>query len=131
MVAHTRSFCVEDLSAQPVRVQVDVRPALPVLALVGLPDGAARATRERAQAAALNSGLCFPGRRITARIAPADIPRSGAGLDLALAIALLGASGQLDRSGSPATPRWASSAWMAAFTRFAAPSRGPQAACAA
>ena len=54
-----------------------------------------REARERVQAAILNSGYEFPPRRITANLAPADVPKAGPGLDLALACAVLAASGQL------------------------------------
>jgi magnesium chelatase family protein len=49
------------------------------------------------QAAILNSGYEFPSRRITANLAPGDVPKAGPGLDLALACAVLAASGQLPR----------------------------------
>ncbi len=54
-----------------------------------------REARERIQAAIRNSGYEFPARRITANLAPGDVPKAGAGLDLALACAVLAAGGQL------------------------------------
>ena len=62
-----------------------------------------REARERVQAAIRNSGYEFPARRITANLAPGDVPKAGPGLDLALACAVLAASGQLPRSDSTAT----------------------------
>ena len=64
-------------------------------AIVGLADAAVREARERVQAAILNCGFEFPGRRITANLAPGDVPKVGPGLDLALACGVLAASGQL------------------------------------
>ncbi len=76
-------------------VEVDIRPGLPGFTIVGLADAAVREARERVQAAILNSGYEFPARRITANLAPGDVPKIGPGLDLALACAVLAASGQL------------------------------------
>ncbi len=77
-------------------VEVDVRPGLPAFTIVGLGDTAVRESRERIRAAVLNSGLEFPQRRITANLAPASMRKAGPGFDLAMALALLAASGQLD-----------------------------------
>ncbi|WP_368731256.1 magnesium chelatase domain-containing protein, partial [Burkholderia mallei] len=43
-----------------------------------------------------NSGFQFPNRRLTINLAPADLPKDGARLDLPIAIGILVASGQLD-----------------------------------
>lgn len=99
MLAHTYSFCFDGVQPHLVRVEVDVRPGPPVFTVVGLADTAVREARERVHAAVLNSGLQFPASRVRASIAPGDLPKSGAGLDLALAVALLGASGQAPRGG--------------------------------
>ena len=44
----------------------------------------------------LNSGFQFPNRRLTINLAPADLPKDGARLDLPIAIGILAASGQLE-----------------------------------
>ncbi len=49
----------------------------------------------RVRSAILNSGYEFPARRITASLAPGDVPKVGAALDLALACAVLAAAGQI------------------------------------
>jgi magnesium chelatase family protein len=56
-----------------------------------------RESRERVRAALANSGFKFPLQKITANLAPADLPKSGPGFDLAIAAALLVASGQAPR----------------------------------
>ena len=48
------------------------------------------------RAALTNCGFEFPLRRIVANLAPASLRKAGPGLDLAIAAALLAASGQLD-----------------------------------
>jgi magnesium chelatase family protein len=95
MLARAHTFTIEGLYTRHVTVEVDVRPGLPAFAIVGLADAAVREARERVRSAIRNSGYEFPARRITANLAPGDIPKAGPGLDLALACAVLAASGQL------------------------------------
>jgi magnesium chelatase family protein len=95
MLARARTFTIEGLQTRPVTVEVDIRAGLPAFTIVGLADAAVREARDRVRAAILNSGYEFPMRRITANLAPGDVPKIGPGLDLALACAVLAASGQL------------------------------------
>lgn len=95
MLAVARTFTLLGIAAHEVHVEVDVHGGLPAFSLVGLPDTAVRESRERVRAAVSNSGFEFPLRRITASLAPADLRKSGPGFDLAIAAALLAASGQL------------------------------------
>jgi magnesium chelatase family protein len=97
MLARAHTFTIEGLTARHVTVEVDIRRGLPTFTVVGLADAAVREARERVQTAILNSGYEFPGRRITANLAPGDIPKAGPGLDLAIACAVLAASGQVPR----------------------------------
>jgi magnesium chelatase family protein len=102
MLATAQTFTLDGISARPVRVEVDVHRGLPAFAVVGLPDAAVREARERVRAAMVNCGFDFPLSRIVANLAPASLRKAGPGLDLAIAAALLIASGQLDLSGRPA-----------------------------
>jgi magnesium chelatase family protein len=95
MLARAHTFTIDGLHTRHVIVEVDIRPGLPAFTIVGLADAAVREARERVQAAIRNSGYEFPLRRITANLAPADVPKAGPGLDLALACAVLAASGQI------------------------------------
>jgi magnesium chelatase family protein len=95
MLARAHAFTIDGLHTRHVTVEVDVRPGLPGFTIVGLADAAVREARERIQTAIRNSGYEFPSRRITANLAPGDVPKAGPGLDLALACAVLAASGQL------------------------------------
>jgi magnesium chelatase family protein len=97
MLARTHTFTIEGLLTRHVTVELDVRPGLPAFTIVGLADAAVREARERIHAAILNCGYSFPTQRITANLAPGDVPKAGPGLDLALACAVLAASGQLPR----------------------------------
>jgi magnesium chelatase family protein len=95
MLARARTFTIEGLQTRPVTVEVDIRRGLPAFTIVGLADAAVREARDRVRAAICNSGYEFPMRRITANLAPGDVPKVGPGLDLALACAVLAASEQL------------------------------------
>ena len=90
MLARAHTFTIEGLQTRHVTVEVDIRPGLPGFTIVGLADAAVREARERVQAAIINSGYEFPARRITANLAPGDVPKIGPGLDLALACARAG-----------------------------------------
>ncbi|MFN2612513.1 MAG: YifB family Mg chelatase-like AAA ATPase [Solirubrobacterales bacterium] len=96
MLAVARTFTLLGIDAGEVSVEVDVHRGLPAFSIVGLPDAAVRESRERVRAALVNSGFDFPLKRITANLAPADLRKVGPGFDLAIAAALLAASGQLD-----------------------------------
>jgi magnesium chelatase family protein len=96
MLATARTFALDGIDARPVRVEVDVHGGLPSFSITGLPDAAVRESRERVRAALSNCGFEFPIQRIVANLAPAGLRKSGPGLDLALAVALLAASGQLE-----------------------------------
>ncbi len=96
VLATAQTFSLDGISARPVRVEVDVHRGLPAFSVVGLPDAAVREARERVRAALVNCGFEFPLRRIVANLAPASLRKAGPGMDLAIAAALLTASGQLD-----------------------------------
>jgi len=96
VLATAQTFTLDGIAARPVRVEVDVHRGLPAFSVVGLPDAAVREARERVRAAMVNCGFEFPLRRIVANLAPASLRKAGPGMDLAIAAALLVASGQLD-----------------------------------
>jgi magnesium chelatase family protein len=96
VLATARTFTLDGISARPVRVEVDVHRGLPGFAIVGLPDAAVREARERVRAALVNCGFEFPLQRIVVNLAPASLRKAGPGMDLAIAVALLSASGQLE-----------------------------------
>jgi len=95
VLARVTAFAIDGLDSRPVTVEVDIRAGLPAFAVVGLADKAVREARERVRAAVLNSGFEFPQRRITSNLAPAYLRKVGPGFDLAIAVGLLAASGQV------------------------------------
>src|SRR6478735_8913077 len=97
MLAIARTFALVGVAAEPVHVEVDIGGGLPSFTIVGLPDAAVRESRARVRSALTNSGFRYPQHRITANLAPADLRKAGPGFDLAIAAAVLVASGQLPR----------------------------------
>ncbi len=75
-----------------VEVEAHVSSGLPAVIMVGLPDTALREARDRIRAAILNSGLEWPGNKITIGLSPASLPKRGSGFDLSIAVAVLAAS---------------------------------------
>ncbi len=95
VLASVSTFALEGVRSHQVTVEVDVRRGLPAFTLVGLPDRAVRESRERVRAAVQNSRLDFPMKRLTVNLAPAHVRKAGPGFDLAIAVGLLAASGQV------------------------------------
>ncbi len=95
MLATVLSATLVGLDGRPVHVEVDVAPGLPGFTIVGLADAALREARERVRGAIRNAGYQYPPRRITVNLAPADLPKAGASLDLAIAVGVLLGSEQL------------------------------------
>ncbi len=94
-LARVRTRAQLGLDAPPVIVEVHLSPGLPGIAIVGLPETAVRESKDRVRSALLNSGFDFPQRRITINLAPADLPKEGGRFDLAIALGILAANGQL------------------------------------
>ena len=98
MLAVVRSYWVHGVEGQPVTVEVKVHNGLPIFTVVGLPAGAVREGKERVFAALAQSDMALPPMRITVNLAPADMPKSGSGFDLPIAVALLTALGHVPPS---------------------------------
>ena len=84
------------VEARLVDVEVDLTGGLPTIAAVGLPDSTVREGIDRVRSALRHAGFTFPPQRIVINLAPAELPKHGAGLDLPIAVALLRAAGGLD-----------------------------------
>jgi magnesium chelatase family protein len=90
---HTRAR--QGIQAPRVGVEIHISNGLPAFSIVGLPEAAVRESRDRVRSAIINSGFEFPARRITVNLAPADLPKEGGRYDLAIALGILEASGQI------------------------------------
>ena len=95
MLATVLSSTIVGLDGRVIRVEVDVAPGLPGFTIVGLADAALQEARERTRGAIRNAGFSHPPRRITVNLAPAELRKAGASLDLAIAIGILLGSEQV------------------------------------
>ncbi len=100
MLFLSQSATVYGIDALVVDIEVALRPSAdndqsPNFTVVGLPDTAIRESRERIRAAISNSRYFFPIQKITVNLAPADVRKEGAAFDLPVALAILGAAGDL------------------------------------
>ena len=103
MLATVPSATLVGLAGRVIRVEVDVAPGLPGFTIVGLADAALQEARERVRGALRNAGFEHPPRRITVNLAPAELRKAGASLDLAIALGILLGSEQVRPDGV----RWA------------------------
>ncbi len=84
------------VKAPGVSIEVLLSGGLPRFSIVGLVAAAVRESQDRVRGAILSSGFEFPQRRITVSLAPADMPKTGGRFDLAIAVGILVASGQVN-----------------------------------
>ncbi|MGH2720269.1 MAG: magnesium chelatase domain-containing protein, partial [Actinomycetota bacterium] len=95
MIAKVSSVALVGMDAQPVEVEVAFAGGLPEFHVVGLPSTAVRESRARVKSAIVSSQEVWPTQKITASLAPGDLRKEGALLDLPLAVAVLSAAGRL------------------------------------
>jgi magnesium chelatase family protein len=94
-LARTYSVALIGVHGQVVEVEADIANGLVGMILVGLPDTALREARDRIRAAIVNSGEEWPQRKITVGLSPASLPKRGSWFDLAIAIGVLAAAGEV------------------------------------
>lgn len=78
---------LQGIKAFPVEIEVETTGGLFMISVVGLPDTAVREARERVRAALRSVGIKVKGR-VAVNLAPADIPKEGALLDLPMAVGI-------------------------------------------
>ena len=98
MLATVPAATLLGVEGRAVSVEVHVSNGLPGFTIVGLPDAACRESRDRVRSAVMSSGLGWPLKRITVNLAPSGLRKGGSGLDLAIAVGVLAADGQLETS---------------------------------
>jgi len=96
MLATIPSAALLGVQGHGVTVEVHVSNGIPGFTVVGSPDAVCREARDRVRAALLTSKLTWPRQRITVNLAPTELRKGGAALDLAIAIGLLIADQQLE-----------------------------------
>jgi magnesium chelatase family protein len=93
-VTHTRAQI--GIEAPLVDVEVHLGVGLPGIAIVGLAETAVKESKDRVKGALINSHFKYPSdKKIIVNLAPADLPKEGGRYDLAIALCILAASGQL------------------------------------
>lgn len=95
-LGRTRCVTIEGVSGACIEVEAHLASAIPAFSIVGLPDAALGEAKDRVRAAVNSSGLTWPMRRITVNLVPASLPKAGALFDLAISMAVLAASTQVD-----------------------------------
>jgi len=83
------------IDAPLVEVETHLSNGLPSFSIVGLPETTVKESKDRVRSAILTCGFEFPASRITVNLAPADLPKDGGRFDMAIALGILVASGQL------------------------------------
>jgi len=94
-----QGITLRGVEAVSVEVEVEIAGGLFSISIVGLPDAAVRESKERVRAALRFLGMAVRGR-VAVNLAPADLPKEGAVLDLPIAIGIASAMGSL-----PSLPR--------------------------
>lgn len=94
-VARTRGVVLLGVDGHVIGVEAHVSVGVSGFSVVGLADKLVGEARDRCRSAVINTGLEWPGPKNTVGLSPAELPKRGPTLDLAIALALLGASGQL------------------------------------
>lgn len=96
-LAVTLSRAQEGVAAPQVMVEVHLSGGLPGTNIVGLPEAAVREARDRVRVAIQNTAFNYPDRKVTVNLAPAELPKDGGRFDLAIALGILAAGGQVPR----------------------------------
>lgn len=96
MLAKLKSYALDGLNGYAVDVELDVNSGVPGYELVGLASTATKESKERVRSAIKNSGYNYPAKRITINLAPADTKKEGPFFDVAIAVGMLIATGQLE-----------------------------------
>ena len=96
MIARVHSFVLTGIDAIGCEVETDVsQRGLSRTVLVGLPQAAVKESIERVRRAMTNSGFPFPLHAVSINLAPADVKKEAAALDLPIAIGLICATGAI------------------------------------
>jgi magnesium chelatase family protein len=88
MFGSVQSCLLVGFDVRTVEVQADIGHGDTKFLLVGLAATSVKEARERVRSAIKNSGLEFPGQRLTVNLAPAELRKEGSALDLPIAVAI-------------------------------------------
>ncbi|HJX07693.1 MAG TPA: YifB family Mg chelatase-like AAA ATPase [Actinomycetota bacterium] len=95
MYGRVTGMTIVGVGGWPVTVEAFVGRGLPSLIVTGLPGATVQDARERIRPAVEHAGLEWPLRRVVVNLAPGNLRKDGAGLDLPIAVSVLAATGQV------------------------------------
>jgi magnesium chelatase family protein len=95
MISKVLSALPLGYDAHLIEIEGDVSNGLPRFTIVGMGNKTIAESTERIRSAITNSGFTFPDKKLTINLAPADLPKDGAYLDLPIALSVLILSHQL------------------------------------
>lgn len=96
MLSIVNSFCLKGIAGIPVKVEIDINNGLPGYDIVGLVGTAIKESKERVRSAIKNSLYQYPILKITVNLAPANVKKDGPVYDLAIALGILSATGEIE-----------------------------------
>ena len=95
MIAKIHSLVPYGFEGKLVEVEGDMNKGLPAFNIVGMANKTVSEAKERVRSALTNSGFFFPNRKVTINLAPAELLKDGAYLDLPIALSVMVLSRQL------------------------------------
>lgn len=98
MVGKVLSVLPYGYDSVAIEIESDSNRGLPGFQIVGMGNKTIEESKERIRSAINNSNLTFPNKKITINLAPADLQKDGAYLDLPIALSVLIISNQLNQS---------------------------------
>ncbi|MFT3799304.1 YifB family Mg chelatase-like AAA ATPase [Microbacterium sp.] len=102
-VARTWGVVLSGLHGDLVEVEADLSNHTPAFIIIGLGDKAVGEAHQRVHNACGNSGLSLSRRKLTVNLSPANLPKQGSGLDVAIAVAALATEHAMDAASLAAT----------------------------
>lgn len=93
MYSTIKTAVLSGINTYPIQVEIDISNGMPAFDMVGHLSAEVKEGKERVKTALHSLGILLPAKRITMNLSPADIPKSGTGFDLPMAVALLLALG--------------------------------------
>ena len=98
MLGRATTHALVGLEPRRVEVEAHLADGKPTLTIVGLADRACQEAKERVRSGIVSAELEFPKGRVVVNLAPAELRKEGSAFDLSIALAILAASGQVERS---------------------------------
>lgn len=94
-IGRTQGVALQGLLGSVIDIECDIADGIPMYSLLGLPDTSLQESRDRVRAALTNTGQKWPNKKTTVSLSPAWLPKSGPGFDVAIALSILIANGEL------------------------------------